>query len=45
LGEALGGLQLAGGTVVLLAIGRIVASARRPASEELAESAAATDAP
>ena len=45
LGETLGALQIAGGAVVLVAIGRIVASARRPASEELAESAAATDAP
>ena len=45
LDEALGTLQLAGGAVVLVAIGRIVASARRPAGEELAESAAATDAP
>ena len=45
LGETLGTLQIAGGTVVLVAIASIVASARLPASEELAESAAASDAP
>jgi drug/metabolite transporter (DMT)-like permease len=45
LGETLGALQIAGGTVVLVAIASIVASARLPASEELAESAAASGAP
>jgi hypothetical protein len=45
LGETRGTLQIAGGTVVLVAIASIVASARLPASEELAESAQASDAP
>ncbi len=45
LGETLGFSQVAGGTVVLVAIGTIVHSARAGVGETLAESAAETDAP
>jgi drug/metabolite transporter (DMT)-like permease len=46
LGEALGPLQIGGGATVLLAVGAVVASARRDAARvELAESVAETDAP
>jgi drug/metabolite transporter (DMT)-like permease len=45
LDEALHPIQIAGGTIVLLAIGSIIRSTTAEAGEELAESAAATDAP
>jgi drug/metabolite transporter (DMT)-like permease len=45
LGESLNGLQLAGGAVVLVAIATIVVSSRRAVPDDLAQSAAATDAP
>lgn len=45
LGEALGGWQIGGGTLVLVAIGIIVRSAHGEARTEFAESVAATDAP
>ena len=45
LGEAIAGMQLAGGALVLIAIGTIVASASRRTGEQLAASAAAKDAP
>jgi len=45
LDEALRAIQIAGGMIVLIAIGVIVRSTRAGAGEQLAESAAATDAP
>jgi len=45
LDEALRAVQIAGGTIVLVAIGVIVRSSQAGGGEELAESAAATDAP
>jgi drug/metabolite transporter (DMT)-like permease len=45
LNEPLNLVQVAGGAIVLIAIGIIVRSTRAQAAEELAESAAATDAP
>ena len=45
LDEALRALQIAGGAIVLIAIGVIVRSTHAGADEQLAESAAATDAP
>jgi drug/metabolite transporter (DMT)-like permease len=45
LGETLGAAQIAGGIVVLVAIGVVVRSARGVPREELAESAAETGAP
>jgi len=45
LGEVPSRMQVAGGALVLLSIGCIVASTRGPVAEELAESAAETDAP
>lgn len=45
LGEALGVAQIAGGAMVLTSIAIIVLSTRAEAAEELAESAAETDAP
>ena len=45
LGETLNGLQLAGGAIVLAAIATIVVGSRRAAPNDLAQSAAATDAP
>jgi drug/metabolite transporter (DMT)-like permease len=45
LGETLNALQLLGGAIVLAAVGVVVATARPAAGEELAESAAETDAP
>jgi drug/metabolite transporter (DMT)-like permease len=45
LGEALRPMQLLGGAIVLAAVGAVVATAPRAAGEELAESAAETDAP
>ncbi len=45
LGEHLSGLQIAGGTIALGAIAVIVGSLRAEVGEELAESAAETDAP
>lgn len=45
LGEVPSGLQVAGGALVLFSIGCIVASTRGAVAEELAESAAETDAP
>jgi drug/metabolite transporter (DMT)-like permease len=45
LGETIGALQVAGGVMVLVAIGNVVLATSRPAAAALAESAAATDAP
>lgn len=45
LGEALGAAQIAGGTIVVVAIGIVVRSTHAAAGEELAESAATTGAP
>jgi drug/metabolite transporter (DMT)-like permease len=45
LGEALNPTQLVGGAVVLAAVGAVVGAAPRATGEELAESAAETDAP
>lgn len=45
LDESLHPIQIAGGTVVLLAIGVVIRSTTAETGEELAESAAATDAP
>jgi drug/metabolite transporter (DMT)-like permease len=45
LGESIGGLQVAGGALVLVSVATIVGSARRPAAEVLIESVAFTDAP
>jgi drug/metabolite transporter (DMT)-like permease len=45
LGETLGAAQLAGGAIVLVAIAVVVLSSRREIAEDLAESAAETDAP
>jgi drug/metabolite transporter (DMT)-like permease len=45
LGETLNAMQLLGGAIVLAAVGVVVATARPAAGEELAESAAETDAP
>jgi drug/metabolite transporter (DMT)-like permease len=45
LGESLNGLQLTGGAIVLAAIATIVVSSRRSTPDDLAQSAAATDAP
>jgi len=45
LDEALGLAQITGGTIVLVAIGTVVRSTHAAAAEQLAESAATTDAP
>lgn len=45
LGETLNAMQLLGGAVVLAAVSAVVATARPAVAEELAESAAETDAP
>ena len=45
LGEQLNAIQLIGGAIVLTSVGAVVASAQPQAGEELAESAAETDAP
>ncbi len=45
LNEPINLMQIAGGAIVLTAIGTIVGAAAGPAAEELAESAAETDAP
>lgn len=45
LGETLGPMQLVGGAIVLASVGAVVVTAPPAAGEELAESAAETDAP